>query len=205
MQPAQPAPESLPPRKPGAASAASIRASSAGELFSKSSRLEACEADISRPNAATSPAFRASTPWRTRSFSLRTCRARLRPTGSSWSQSASSCSSESHESWNSPRWGILSRKAVRDPIALGAPLVVHPVGQPARGLGVAHHDRRRGLAQGQPVMDQRVAVEEQGMVGPAEQAGELVEQARADADELIFGPPEGLGQLHADAGRPCRA
>ena len=56
------APESLPPRKPGADSADSIRASSAGELFSKSSRLDACEADISRPNAPMSPTFRASTP-----------------------------------------------------------------------------------------------------------------------------------------------
>ena len=45
MQPAQPAPESLPPRKPGADSAASISASRARELFSKSSRLEACDAD----------------------------------------------------------------------------------------------------------------------------------------------------------------
>ena len=62
MQPAQPAPESLPPRKPGAASAASIRASSAGELFSKSSRLEACEADISRPNAAMSPRLQGLDP-----------------------------------------------------------------------------------------------------------------------------------------------
>ena len=76
---------------------------------------------------------------------------------------------------------------VRDAVALGAPLVVHAVGQPARGLGVAHHDRRRGLAQRQPVMDQGVAVEEQGMVGTAEEAGELVEQARADSDELILG------------------
>ena len=75
------APESLPPRKPGDDSAASIRASRAGELFSKSSRLEACEADIRRPNAAMSPPARASAPRRTRSFSVRTCRARSRPTG----------------------------------------------------------------------------------------------------------------------------
>ena len=46
-------------------------------------------------------------------------------------------------------------------------------------------------------MDQGVAIEEQGMVGAAEQAGELVEQARADSDELVLGPPQGLGQLHA--------
>ena len=46
-------------------------------------------------------------------------------------------------------------------------------------------------------MDQGVAVEEEGMVGAAEEAGKLVEQARADADELIFGPPQCLGQLHA--------
>src|SRR5262249_18701099 len=46
VQPAQPAPESLPPRKPGEDSADAIRASRAGELFSKSSRLDACEADI---------------------------------------------------------------------------------------------------------------------------------------------------------------
>ena len=47
-------------------------------------------------------------------------------------------------------------------------------------------------------MDQGVAVEEEGMVGTAEEAGELVEQARADPDELIFGPSQCLGQLHAE-------
>ena len=71
------APRELAPQEAGGCSAASIRASSSVELFSKSSRLDACEADISRPNATTRCVFRASTPWRTRSFSLRTWRARF--------------------------------------------------------------------------------------------------------------------------------
>ena len=33
------------------------------------------------------------------------------------------------------------------------------------------------------------------MVGTAEEAGELVEQARRHADELVLRPPENLGQL----------
>ena len=40
-----PTSRSLPPRNPGLASAASTRASRASELFSKSSRLDACEAE----------------------------------------------------------------------------------------------------------------------------------------------------------------
>ena len=53
-----------------------------------------------------------------------------------------------------------------DALAFAAPLVVHPVGQPPRGLRVAHHDRRRGLAQRKPVMDQGAAIEEQGVIRP---------------------------------------
>ena len=36
------------------------------------------------------------------------------------------------------------------------------------------------------------------MTGAAKEAGELVEQARADPDELIFGPPQRLRQFHAE-------
>ena len=46
-------------------------------------------------------------------------------------------------------------------------------------------------------MNQSVAVEKQGITGAAEKAGELIEQTRADSDELVFGPPQCLGQLHA--------
>ena len=205
VQPAQPAPESFPPRKPGAASAASIRASSAGELFSKSSRLEACEADISRPNATTSPDFSASTPARTRSFSLRTCRARLRPTGRGGSQSASSCSSGTHESRNSPRWGIRSRNAATTRSHSARLWSYIPSARRREVLESHTTIAGAGLPRGKPVVHERAAIEEQGMIGPSEQAGELVEQARADPHEFVLRAPEGLGQLHAMQVARCRA
>ena len=112
VQPAQPAPESLPPRKPGAVSAISIRRSSAIELFSKSSRLDRWEADISRPNAAdivwiSEPRPPASLA---HSRSRRGGPACVR-SGSRCSHSDSSWSRGTQESRNSPRCGIRSRKA----------------------------------------------------------------------------------------------
>ena len=82
-----------------------------------------------------------------------------------------------------------------DPLALGPSAVVHPVGQPSGGLGVADHDRRRGVAERQEFVFERPAVEHEGVIGLAEQARKLVEQARGDTDELVFRTAQGLGQV----------
>ena len=82
-----------------------------------------------------------------------------------------------------------------DGLALGPALVVIAVGQPPRGLRVADDDRRRGVAQRQPGEVQAPAVERQRVPGPAEQDGELVEQARGDPDELVLRALEDPGQV----------
>ena len=155
MQPAQPAPESLPPRKPGAALGgldqgvegprAVLEVVAAGGVRG---RHQAGRTPRRRRPSGTRP------PARTRSFSVRTCRARLRPTGSRRSHSASSCSSDSRRE-QELAVGRGTRPGTRPTTRSHSArlLVVHPVGQPARGLRVAHHDRRGGLAQRQPVVN----------------------------------------------------
>ena len=186
--------ESLPPRKPGDSSAEAIRASSAGELFPKSSRLEACEADIGpegrdipapqglgpphdplilrqdvpRPQAADGIEIVPDAP--TRRASRREGGGRLRPP----------CAPGS------------GRRPARTPPGDGC-----TSRRPAAARSSSR--RRRSPAPGLPtaaLVFQGPAVEDEGVPRPSEEDRELVEQARGDADELVLRPPQDLGQVH---------
>ena len=146
--------------------------------------------------------FRASTPWRTRSFSLKTWRARFGRPGRGDPSRPRAVRASTRRAETRPVGNSIAEYSP-DAITLRTSLVIHSVGETSRGFGVADHDRRRGRAERQPVMDQCIAIQEEGMIGTAEEARELVEQARADPDEFVFGSPQCLGQFHANGSARC--
>ena len=161
--------ESLPPRKPGAWSAASTRASSAGELLAKSSRLEACEAVIKRP----SPGQVA----REEGLAARMARGLVLIQDVSSSQAADRVELvpgllqvvKRHVSQSAHLRGALaSLKVGDDPLALLATLVVLAVDQVPRSFRVTDDDRGCGAAEWQSRIVEAAAIEPEGVVGPAE-------------------------------------
>ena len=148
MHPAQPAPESLAPRKPGLASAASTSASRACELFSKSSRLEAWEAETRRPNFNRSSALEQTGALPhpivfSKHMPGALAADRIKPipmTGQIL---------KAHVAERPDDIGPALFLEVRhDRLALGATAVVHAIGQPPRRFRIADNDGRAGLSQG---------------------------------------------------------
>ena len=82
-----------------------------------------------------------------------------------------------------------------DRLTLGAPAIVHPVGQAARRLRIANDDRRAGFTERQTGVLERLTIEIQRVMGTAKEAGELVEQARRHTHKRILRPPQNLGQF----------
>ena len=134
-------------------------------------------ASMSSPGVSRCPAARAVANSRTRAFSLTTWRARRRTVGSA------SCSTSLGR--GGAEWADL---------CFGAAAFLDPVGVARAGedAGRAGDDDELGLVRrgsGVGVDGVRGAVEEQGVVGDAEDRRELVEQAGRHAACFVFGIP----------------
>ena len=153
--------------------------------------------DIRRPNSATSPRLQGLGPSQDALVlghdvpgPLPADRVELGPSARrrSSSERSRSCSTSSP---------IAIAEVGDDPLALLAAAVVHPVGQASRGPASR---RRRSPARGCPEAGGSYSGVRQssisGMVRPADQDGELIEQPRVDADVLVLGPLQVAGQVH---------
>ena len=183
------------------ATAASTVASACGQETSKSSRSETCEAVSSGPIALPRPRAAAPTVSRTRAFSVTTCLARRRSTGSlrrSTRSMPSGASVTSRSDGHAERPGRVlaerrrsayrpSDRACRTRVSMTSRT------RPARGE-VERHGAALAAA----------AVEQQGVALLAEQRGGLVHDPARDPDELVLRAPGERGQLGPGHGQPVK-